>query len=160
MPSRETASSESSGGRGKMRYAMSFQRRFVVMSQFRSPCSTPQLRVIWNLQVGVDIWMRGAPRLPRNFLALDINPIDSAVTQTQLPFFKPKHLLAEKIRCAGERKKDVDGDDLLWIMSGPPPTFPPIDPVQVRKLLSDDELSKALQNHPGNVVIQTIMASC
>lgn len=126
----------------------------------RSHRSTLQLRVIWNLQVGVDIWMRGAPRLPKNILFLNLDAVNSADTHTQLPFFKPKHLLAEKIRCAGERNNTFDGADLLWIMSGPAPNFPPLDPAQVRKLLSDDELSRALRNHPENGAIRAIMGLC
>jgi len=104
--------------------------------------------------------MHGAPRLPKNILFLNLDAVNSADTHTQLPFFKPKHLLAEKIRCAGERNNTFDGADLLWIMSGPAPNFPPLDPAQVRKLLSDDELSIALRNHPENGAIRAIMGLC
>lgn len=105
--------------------------------------------------------MRGPYRLPKKLMLLPLGPPDESLKgrQAQLPFFKPKHLLAEKFLCAAERRRRLDALDIIWLMTDFVPNsklhVPSIELAKVKKLISEEDVERVRTNH-GDVLAQPL----
>lgn len=91
---------------------------------------------------------------------MSIGPDPTTFRPIHLPFFPPTNLFLEKIRCAGERRKAVDLEDVHYLYDRFVVREHEIDLKKLKRSISREDYDRAINHHPSiRPLLDTVMAA-